>query len=181
MINKDSFSNGQVDSKLWLCQELEKLGWNSNVTRIYAGWYAVTALLLLGREKFKVNKIESYDIDPLCQPIADMLNENWVFKGWKFKAFTNDCNTLSWNNNVDLIINTSTEHFSELSWWNNIPTGTRVIIQSNNMQHDDHVFNFSNEDEFLKKFQMSTIMFKGTKQFVYPGWQFERYMLIGIK
>ena len=35
MFNKDSFSNGQIDSKLWLCRELENLGWVSNLTHIY--------------------------------------------------------------------------------------------------------------------------------------------------
>ncbi len=34
MINIDAFSNGQMDSKLWLCRELENLGWDSNLTRI---------------------------------------------------------------------------------------------------------------------------------------------------
>ena len=42
MINKDAFSNGQMDSKLWLCRELENLGWDSKLTRIYAGWYGIT-------------------------------------------------------------------------------------------------------------------------------------------
>lgn len=181
MINTDAFSTGQIGSKLWVCRELEKLKWNSHTTSIYGGWYGVLAFLLLSREKFKVNNIRSYDVDPACENIADMFNENWVFQEWKFKAFTADCNLLEWDTSVDLVINTSTEHFSSLDWWNNIPLGTRVIIQSNDMAHDDHVFNFNNEDEFLEQFPLSTVAYKGTKKFVYPSWKFNRYMLIGIK
>ena len=78
MFNKDSFSNGQIDSKLWMCREFENLDWVSNLTHIYGGWYGLNAFLLLSREKFKTNRIESFDIDPNCEPIADMINENWV-------------------------------------------------------------------------------------------------------
>ena len=60
MINKDAFSNGQVDSKLWLCRELENLQWTSKLTHIYGGWYGITAFLLLSREKFKVDRITKY-------------------------------------------------------------------------------------------------------------------------
>lgn len=62
MFNKDSFSNGQIDSKLWMCRELEKLNWTSNLTHVYGGWYGVLSFLLLSRENFSVEKIESYDI-----------------------------------------------------------------------------------------------------------------------
>jgi hypothetical protein len=92
MFNKDAFSNGQIDSKLWLCRKLEALGWSSDYTHIYAGWYGVLAFLLLSREKFKVGRIESFDMDPTAEAVADMINENWVIKEWKFKAFTLDCN-----------------------------------------------------------------------------------------
>jgi hypothetical protein len=76
MFNQDAFSNGQIDSKLWLCRELESLEWSSDYTQIYGGWYGVLAFLLLSREKFCVGRIESFDIDPACENIADMINEN---------------------------------------------------------------------------------------------------------
>ena len=88
MLNKDAFSNGQIDSKLWLCEEIEKLNWKSDLTRIFGGWHGLTAFLLLSRGKFQVRKIYSYDIDPSCEAIADIINENWVIKEWQFKAFT---------------------------------------------------------------------------------------------
>lgn len=179
MFNKDAFSNGQVDSKLWLCRTLEDLNWSSKLTHIYGGWYGVTALLLLSREKFLVDRIESYDVDSTCEAIADMINENWVIKEWKFKAHTADCNNL--NSTADLIINTSTEHFETLDWFNNINLGTRVILQGNNMPHDDHVIHSTCLDDFVNYYPLSDIAYKGELTFKYPEWEFTRYMIIGTK
>lgn len=188
MIDKDAFSNGQIASKIWLCEELEKLNWTSDLTRIFGGWYGITAFLLLSRGKFKVRKIYSYDIDPRCETIADMINENWVIKEWQFKAFTEDCNnprlsqTSEYDSGIlDLIINTSTEHFEKMDWFNNIPIGTRVILQGNNMPHHDHIVRSSSLQEFIEQYPLSYIQYSGEKSFVYPDWQFTRYMLIGIK
>jgi hypothetical protein len=178
LVNKDAFSNGQIDSKLWLCDELERLGWSSNLTYIYAGWYGITAFLLLSRGKFQVNRIRSLDLDPTCEAVADMINENWVFKEWKFKAFTQDCNNYE-GQYGDLVINTSTEHFDSMEWFSRLPQGTRVILQGNNMPHDDHVIYSSTLDDFVNTYPISSIVYKGEKEFVYPDWKFTRYMLIG--
>ena len=180
MINKDAFSNGQIDSKLWLCETLESLKWSSKLTQIYAGWYGLTAFLLLTRNQFKVDRIESYDVDPTCETIADMINENWVIKNWQFKAFTQDCNqTLP--GLPDLVINTSTEHFTSKQWFDNIRSGTRVILQGNNMPHDDHHISSESLLKFKKEYPLSSFVFEGEKLFSYPTWSFTRYMIIGIK
>jgi len=180
LINKDSFSSGQIDSKLWLCRELENLFEQIDNIWIYGGWYGLTAFLLLSREKIKINKIKSFDLDSTCESIADMINENWVIKDWKFKAFTQDCNKLI-PDDVDFIINTSTEHFTSLDWWNNIPKGTYVALQGNDMQHDEHVINFSNLNNFVDTFNLTETYYSGQLEFIYPDWSFTRFMVIGIK
>lgn len=180
MLDKDAFSNGQIDSKLWLCRELEQLGWTSDLTHIYAGWYGILAFLLLSREKFNVGRIESFDIDPSCEPIADMINENWVFKEWQFKAFTVDCNQ-GVRGTPDLVINTSTEHFDSVEWFHRIPKGTRVILQGNDMPHDDHCVHSSSLEDFIDHYPVSELHYTGSKEFKYPTWSFTRYMIIGTK
>jgi hypothetical protein len=180
MVDKDAFSNGQVDSKLWLCRELESLGWSSRLTHIYGGWQGVLGFLLLSREQFKVDKIRSFDVDPSCEAVADMINENWVIKDWQFKAMTIDCNS-DVPGNPDLVINTSTEHFESDDWFDRIPNGTRVILQGNDMVHDDHIGNAQSLTEFVNKYKLADIVYSGTKTFNYPEWSFTRFMMIGIK
>ena len=180
MINKDAFSSGQISSKIWLCEELEKLNWTSRLTYIYAGWYGLTAFLLLSRGKFQVDQIQSLDIDPSCEPIADMINENWVWQDWKFKAYTLNCNGYV-RGSPDLIINTSTEHFENMDWFKNIKPGTRVILQGNNMPHDDHHVHSKDLQSFVDLYKLTSIVYKGSLNFNYPEWSFTRYMIIGVK
>ena len=120
------------------------------------------------------------DVDPACEPVADMINENWLCQKWQFKALTQDCNIIV-PDNVDLIINTSTEHFESLQWWNNIPQGTMVALQGADMIHDDHVYEFNNLNEFVDTFPLTTTLYRGSKKFQYPTWDFTRFMIIGEK
>ena len=179
-IDKDAFSSGQISSKLWLCEELEKLYTNIDNIAIYGGWYGITAFLLRSRNNIEIKKIRSYDIDPKCEAIADLINENWKWQDWQFKAMTADCNLLR-TENVDLIINTSCEHFENLEWFNNIPIGTHVALQGADMDHSDHVYKFDNLEQFATTFQLTSIDYIGSKTFNYPDWNFTRFMLIGIK
>jgi hypothetical protein len=180
MLNKDAFSSGQIGSKLWLCEELEKIINSVDTIWIYGGWYGLTGFLLSSRNNIQIKEIRSIDIDPACEEIADMINENWKWQQWKFKAVTMNCNKIV-PTGIDLIINTSTEHFENMDWWNNIPTGTFVVLQGNNMPHEDHVIHSTTLDSFINQYPLTTYYFKGSKEFKYPEWEFTRYMVIGIK
>ena len=181
MINlNDAFSHSHITSKLWLCKELETHVPSSVLTRIYGGWCGLTAFLLLSRGKFLVDRIESFDVDPECEKYANMINEKWVHEEWKFIAKTGNCNTVN-PDGADLIINTSSEHFASLDWWYRIPSGTRVAIQSNNMQHDDHFNTVDSIEEMCNMYQFSQVLYSGTTEFNYQSWGFSRYMIIGIK
>lgn len=178
-IDKDAFSSGQIGSKIWLCEELEKTNWDVNHVYLYGGWHAMTAFLLLSRGKFKMQKIRSIDVDPACEAIADMINENWVWQDWKFKAITGDCNTFQ-TEFRGLIINTSTEHFESMDWFRNLSKGTKVVLQGNNMRHEEDTVIINSLDEFKARYPLSEYVYAGEKQFVYPDWSFTRYMTIGI-
>jgi len=179
-VDKDAFSSGQIGSKIWLCEELEEIFESVDNIYIYGGWYGLTSFLLKSRNKIKVKTVRSFDLDPACELVADMINENWVYQDWQFKAFTKDCNKII-PDNVDLIINTSTEHFHNDQWFQNIPKGTCVALQGNNMPHDDHHITTKDLFHFCNQFPLSKIYYKGQKDFVYPNWQFSRYMIIGEK
>lgn len=181
-VDPDSFSSGQISSKLWLCRELENLDiQRPQIIWVYGGWYGLASLLLLSREKFPVKHIRSFDINPDCESIADSLLENWVWQSWKFKAVTADCNNLEFDKEKpDLIINCSTEHFDSQEWFTSIPSGTKLLLQSNNMQHDDHCFCFDSCEKFSKFYDLD-LDYRGTLDFVYPDWKFSRFMLIGNK
>lgn len=183
-IESDAWSSGQIGSKIWACEELEKIYSRDRISfeniAVLGGWQGVLSFLLLSRNNIKINKIKSYDIDPKCEVVADTINEYWVWQNWKFKSFTMDGNNIDFSE-FDLIINTSSEHFESKQWWDNIPKGKYVLIQSNNMDHDDHIFCFQNLDEFSNEFKLSDILYLGEKKFQYSDWGFNRWMIIGKK
>lgn len=181
-LNGDAFSSGQISSKLWMCKELEKIiGGDPRIIWVFGGWYGLSSLILLSRDILPIKHIRSFDVDPTCEPIADTLLENWVWQKWKFKSFTIDCNFLQYDERPNIVINTSTEHFDSQLWFENIPSNTTVVLQSNNMKHDDHITCFETLDEFVKFYPVNMLLYKGQLDFSYPDWKFSRYMLIGKK
>lgn len=186
-VNRDVWSHGQITSKLWLCEKLENIILQSKHTRpiiwIYGGWHGMTAFLLLSRNNFVIEKIYSFDVDPSCEKIADMMNNNWEIDDWKFKAFTEDVNNdllAKYKNPPDIIINTSCEHMEENVWFEEIEPGTIVALQSNNFDHDGSIL-INSLKEMKEKYPLTTIQYEGEKDFVYPDKSFTRYMIIGIK
>jgi hypothetical protein len=182
VIDKDAFSQGQVLSKIWLCEELEKVNlFTNSKIWVLGGWHGVLSFLLLSRGIVDIKEIRSFDVDPVCEPIADVINNTWVTDNWRFKAITHDCNELDYADKPNIVINTSTEHFTSTKWFDSIPKGTLVCLQGNNLNHDDHFSQVEDFSEFLKLYKFSNIMFQGEKDFSYPDFKFTRYMIIGIK
>ena len=208
-ISKDAYSSGQVESKLWLCRQIEKLICDQEAQTIWilGGWVGLLSFLLLSRERLKIKSIRSFDSNPICKKQAYIINNNWSWKDWKFKAKTIDCNELNYANkpltdqsgdkakktdseDIDsyrsfydsdkpsLIINTSIEHFKSNKWYLNIPNGTILALQSCDMKHEDHISLVYSEDEFKDQFQFTKLHYSGTLTFDYKTHSFSRYMLI---
>jgi len=185
-INQDVFASGQILSKLWLAETLETVVKHQQINNpleilILGGWYGQLHLFFRIRNNLKIKSTVSVDIDPEVKPVAEFLNETWVWLS-KFSAVTADANDFLYaENDFNTIINTSVEHFDSKKWFENIPLGTLVVLQSNNMSHDDHHNNHNNLQDFLNEYKMSEYYYDGVKMFSYPDQQFKRYMIIGRK
>jgi hypothetical protein len=193
----DALSWGQLKSKRWLVDELEKIDLPLGTIFLCAGWYATLAAMLF-KSKCSIDKIRSFDIDDHCLEIADTINRDYVKMDWQFKAITQnimdiDYNTHTWqtwsnaNNRMsypitdipDTIINTSCEHIENFKeWYNKIPKGKLVILQSNNyFEIKEHVNCVASIEEFAVKAPMDNILYSG--EFELP--KYTRFMLIGYK
>lgn len=191
---KDLFSSGQIQSKRWLMNELEKLGIDLGIVFVCAGWYGSLATFLL-ESKLNTTKIRSFDIDPSCADIADTFNKSFVMDGWKFKATTLDIMSMNYpteyvtlrsdGSEVNItempntIINTSCEHIERYTdWFNNIPDGMLIVLQSNNFFGlDEHVNCVKSIDDFISKSPMRDILFSGELDLK----KYKRFMIIGYK
>ena len=195
--DKDCFSRGQLQSKLWLIKELKKLNVNLGTVFICAGWYATLATMLF-ENKFNVDKIRSFDIDPKCVDVAEVFNKPWFVDKWNFKALTHDIHDINYeehtwqfwsnaNNRMskpitdvpNTIINTSCEHIQNFNeWYGKIPLGKLVILQGNNyFEIAEHVNCSENIYEFSEKIPMTSVLYQG--ELTLP--KYTRFMKIGIK
>ena len=189
---EDAFSLGQLQSKLWLIDNLPD---NLGTIFVCAGWYGTLSALMFERAKNKFNKIRSFDKDESCAPIADTLNRMHVMNGWQFKSSTLDILQMSYplshftvrsdgtsallTEMPDTIINTSCEHILDFNaWYKNIPSGMLLILQSNNyFEIDDHVNCVQSISEFSSQTPMSTVLYEGELDLG----KYKRFMRIGYK
>lgn len=173
----ESFWKGQVNSKVWLTEQLP--GFVPvrplNIV-IYGGWNGVLASILFN-SNIAVQSITSVDIDPVCEDIATTVNKRYEIQG-KFSAVTADM--CEYTTDADVVINTSCEHITQQQydkWLSNQPDAATFVLQSNNyFELDEHIRCSTDLDDFV---HMSNINSYLRKTLETP--KYERYMIIGKK
>jgi len=191
----DSLSQGQIRSKIWLIEKVKQLDLDLGCVFICAGWYALLATLMF-ESGLLLEKIRSFDRDPECEKISEIFNRKWMTDSWKFKAVTMDIMQINYrateytvkkSNGTeilvedipDTVINTSCEHIENFSkWYDLIPKGTLLILQSNNLKSIyDHVNYVESLEEFQSQTPMEECLYEGELDLE----QYRRFMRIGYR
>lgn len=175
----ESFWKGQVNSKIWLINNLETVT-VKQIDRykiaIYGGWNGVLASLLFN-SNIPIDHITSIDIDPVCEEIATTVNKQQEIQG-QFSAVTADM--CKYTIPADIIINTSCEHVTQEqyeNWLDLQPDNAIFVIQSNNyFDLEEHIRCATDIDDFMR---MSEIKPFWRGEFETP--KYTRYMIIGKK
>lgn len=181
-----SFSHGQIQSKLWLCQNLEPHLQEDSRVAVLGSWYNVLSFIMLSRNEKKCQSILGIDIDPNVKEIADRINQMWTMgPSPRVQHVTEDANTYNLNG-FNVVINCSPEHMDSDQWFDNIETGTLVCLQSSDIAiRDDEIWKCVNPnltlDEFTKKYPLTQYFFSDTLRIQYSDWGYNRFMIIGIK
>lgn len=183
--NYDSFSHGQIKSKLWLCDELEKYIPNSSSVAILGCWYNILAFMLLTRNNKQYSSIVGIDQDKSTLNIADKLLNYWIIENsTKIKHLSTDANSCDLKN-YDVVINCSPEHMEKSTWFDNIEDKTLICIQSSNIVDSNYPWLIKNPspdlNSFISKYPMKQTLFLDTLPIRYNGWGYDRFMLIGFK
>lgn len=171
----DAFWRGQMQSKEWLCTELSTHIKKFVTIDIHGGWVGVLASMLF-QSGIPVLNIRSIDIDPSCEPIANIMNKIEEMFG-KFRAVTADmCDIRS---DADVVINTSCEHLTQDQydlWLSGLPQNSLIVLQSNNYDIPEHVRIAQNLEEFGTQSQL-TALYAGELDLPL----YKRFMIIGKK
>lgn len=180
--NLDCFSDGQVKSKIWLCNILEKhLPFKSNIA-ILGGWYNLLGFMLLTRNPENYKMIDNYDIDINATNIANSVTDAWNKK--IVNNYNKDCYDVNYDK-YDCIINCSPEHMIDNTWLEKIPAGKLVCIQSSNVTDPNHPWYIKTPSRDLKDFSenfvLSKVIYLDEMNIDYDSWGYKRFMLTGLK
>jgi len=181
-----SFSHGQMHSKIWLCELIESYLMPNHNILVLGCWHNVMGMIMMIRNPHRNLKIMGIDIDSEAIEVADKLTEAWRFEEYNpFKNEIADANRYSYDK-YDIIINCSVEHMDSTEWFDNIPKGKLVCLQSMSLNIvNDPIYKIKSPnttlEAFSNKFKLETILFLGQKEFDYEINPYSRYCVIGYK
>jgi hypothetical protein len=184
----DAWSDGQMRSKVWLCNLIENdFAQNKDSIEIWilGSWYGLLAQFLLLRQRLPLKRIRLFDIDSEALRVSHKMLNTWMIEN-KIEILHHqmDCTKIPdsmFLEKPDVIINTSSEHFENDSWLK-FPSGIRFYAQSTNMDHPTHINRATSLEDFKSRMRnVSKITHAEKIEFRYPNFEFDRYMIAGIK
>jgi hypothetical protein len=180
-----SFAKSLSYSKLWMCLELKRLIDELNIKQfnvVYSlgSWYGNMGIFMLFTHvPFKV--LVDVDVDPEPLKASHVILKK-LAPSKKIISICKDANKLKYiAGHPSLIINNSTNNMADRGWFEHVPTGTVVAIQSRNNEPDNKHNNCKTIDEFDNKYPLRDVQFLGQLSLKDPGDKYQRWMKIGIK
>lgn len=180
----DSFSHGQIVSKLWLCENLEKYLEKDSEITILGSWHNVLGFMLNIRKPNYYKNILGIDSDINSIEIADKITNAWSFGKHTIRNICEDANNLLFSDK-EVIVNCSAEHFDSNDWYNKIPEGTLVCIQSSDVVDPESPWFVKHPsptiEVFTERYPMNNVLLLDTLDIDYATWGYKRFMIIGRK
>jgi hypothetical protein len=161
---EDSSTISQLQSKLWIATELEKLNLYYKKVALIGGWFAqyITPILI---DNLNVDVVHNYDIDKDAQLISYKFNRRYKEQN-KYQAFSKNVFINSLREHYDMIINTSCEHMYHMKKFKelNLALNPIYILQStNDTKYDDHINCVNSAEELIEQADLKEIYFSGSK------------------
>jgi hypothetical protein len=137
-----SFTDDLITCKSWLISEVSKIHKDFNSIHVLGSWYGNLSLFLIHKNNIKFDRIINVDIDRKVLSTGHELAKKFGIDD-KIKPMKNE------------------------GWFDNIPKGTLVALQT--------------RDEDLDQFKFTKLLYSGKKDLRDPETAYTRYMTIGIK
>ncbi len=165
---RDSLSEGQLQSKLKIVEILKEFNLKPERPIFIGHWHGLLPLML--NQLGFIESALGYEKSQFWSDFSLKLNSKW---NWH-----SECADVAIADfmNCDLIINTSCEHMSS-DWFNRVPTGTRLILQSTDYEHVQHVNRMTSLQEFTNSLPHLDIRFSAENQFEV----YKRFSVFGVK
>ena len=165
-----SFESGLIMNKLWLIHELKKIQDQFSTIYILGSWYGNMSILL-AKNNIQYDHIVNVDKDPAvvrgAQRIARILNIDD-----RIEPMVKDANRLDYRqlDQDGLVINTSCHDMANRGWFDHIPDGVLVALQSrDDVDHD------------LDAYDLSRTLYQGSRSARDPETDYRSLLRIGVK
>jgi hypothetical protein len=180
----DSMNRSQLESKLWIIQELIKLEIKPKRVAILAGWYSQYIIPLL--IEHGVEFIYNFEIDRDAKDISYKFNKRYKDQE-KYECHITDvmfekiAKKEEQLGVFDLIINTSCEHMYPMHRFRKINTSVSsdghgygsdavfggdpiyVLQSTNEDKYEDHINCVSGPEELAEQAELINVVYSGTK------------------
>ena len=174
----DSATASQVQSKIWLINELQKQNLKFKNVCLIGGWFAqfITPLMF---DNFDINFIHNYEIDIDAKLISYKFNRRYKEEG-KYKAIRTNTLIHPLKEEYDIIINTSCEHMYPMKKFRELNPNLKswfVLQSTNEDKFDDHINCVNNTKELVEQGKLKQVLYEG--QLTLDNGM-TRFMVIGI-
>jgi hypothetical protein len=173
-----SFTSDLIASKVWLLIELASIAPQVGTVYVLGSWYGNLAVLLALDPIVKYKKLINVETDKKFLQASRRIH-NYLGMG-NTEYMLADANTLDYRQlgKYGVVINTSLTDMPGQAWFDNIPAGTLVVMQSRD--HDPGNETHSTQD-IIDRFPLSEIIYDGRLELEDPETEYTRYMVIGVK
>jgi hypothetical protein len=173
-----SFTRDLIASKVWLLTELARIAPQVGAIYVLGSWYGNLGVLLALDPVVRYKKLINVETNPKFLQASQRIQDHMGLSNTEYML--KDANDLNYQQLGDdgVVINTSLTDMSGRAWFDHIPRGTLVVMQSRD--HDPGRAAHSTQD-ITDQFPLSEVVYDGELELADPETRYTRYMTIGIK
>lgn len=172
----DSFAKDLVKSKTWLADELAKIRTDFGTVYVLGSWYGNMGIVLFQERDIRFERMYNVDVNRANLEVGQRLVKDL---GLDIRAIQANANYLDYER-ASLIINTSVNNIENAGWFENIPLGTLVVLQSRN--RDPQAVNDCNSAaELAAQYPLTQTLYMDKLRLTNEHGAYARFMVIGVK
>ena len=175
---KGSFTRDLIASKVWLLNELAQIAPQVGTIYVLGSWYGNLGVLLALDPVIQYQRLINVETDKKFLQASERIQDYMGIDHAEYMLA--DANDLDYRQlgPDGVVINTSLTDMEGRAWFDNIPAGTLVAMQSRD--HDPGNAADSTKD-ITDRFTLGEVVYDGELQLADPETKYTRYMVIGIK
>ena len=153
-----SFTHDLIASKVWLLTELARIAPQVGTVYVLGSWYGNLGVLLALDPVIKYKRLINVETDQKFLQASERIHNHLGMDNTEYMLA--DANTLDYRQlrSNGVVINTSLTDMPGQAWFNNIPEGTLVVMQSRD--HDPGNEAHSTQD-IVDRYPLSEIIYNG--------------------